>query len=118
MNILNYILVALLFVAVDSIWLYLGSGLSQSMIQAIQGSPLKLRMWAGAVVYIALAYLATLPKNNTDAFLLGFSTYAIYDFTNYSILDNYSLKFAVMDTTWGGILMTVVWNASNYFKLL
>jgi uncharacterized membrane protein len=118
MNILNYILVALLFVAVDSIWLYLGSGLSQHMVQAIQGSPLKLRIWAGAVVYIALAYLVTLPKNNTDAFLLGFSTYAIYDFTNYAILDKYSLKFAVMDTTWGGILMTVVWNLGNYFKLL
>jgi uncharacterized membrane protein len=118
MNILNYIFVALLFVAVDSIWLYLGSGLSQSMIKDIQGSPLKLRMWPGAVVYIALAYLVTIPKNNTDAFLLGFASYAIYDFTNYAILDKYSLQFAVMDTTWGGILMTVVWNLSGYFKLL
>ena len=118
MNILNYILVALLFVAVDSIWLYLGSGLSQHMVQAIQGSPLKLRIWAGAVVYIALAYLVTIPKNNTEAFLLGLTTYAIYDFTNYSTLDKYQLKFALMDSLWGGLLMTVVWNLSGYFKLL
>ena len=106
MKLFNYIFVGLLFVAVDSIWLILGSGLSQSMIKDIQGSPLKLRMWAGAVVYIALAYLVTIPKNNTEAFLLGLTTYAIYDFTNYSTLDKYQLKFALMDSLWGGILMT------------
>ena len=118
MNILNYILVALLFVSVDSIWLFLGSGLSQSMISAIQGAPLTLRYLPAVVVYIALAYLVTIPKNNTEAFLLGLSTYAIYDFTNYSTLNKYSLKFALMDSTWGGILMTVVWNAAGYFNLL
>ena len=84
MNIVNYVLVALLFIAVDSPWLYFGSKFSQPMILAIQGAPLVLRYWPSAVVYIALAYLVTIPKNNTDAFLLGFSTYAIYDFTNYA----------------------------------
>ena len=118
MNILNYILVALLFVAVDSIWLFLGSGLSQSMISAIQGAPLTLRYLPAVVVYIALAYLVTIPNNNTEAFLLGLSTYAIYDFTNYSTLNKYSLKFALMDSLWGGVLMTVVWNVAGYFKLL
>ena len=118
MNILNYILVALLFVAVDSPWLILGSKFSQPMILAIQGVPLKLRLWAGAIVYIALAYLVTIPQNNTDAFMLGFATYAIYDFTNYSTLEKYSLKFALMDSVWGGILMTIVWNIASSFKLL
>ena len=118
MNILNYILVALLFVAVDSPWLILGSKFSQPMILAIQGAPLSLRYLPSVVVYIALAYLVTIPKNNTDAFLLGFATYAIYDFTNYATLDKYNLQFAVMDSLWGGILMTSVWNIAGYFKLL
>ena len=118
MNLLYSIFIALLFIGVDSIWLFLGSGLSQSMILDIQGSPLKLRLWAGAVVYIALAYLVTIPTNNMEAFLLGLSTYAVYDFTNYSILDKYSLQFALMDSLWGGILMTIVWNVGGYFKLL
>lgn len=117
MNILNYILVALLFVAVDSPWLILGSKFSQPMILAIQGVPLKLRMWAGAIVYFALAYLVTIPTNNTDAFMLGFATYAIYDFTNYATLSKYSLRFALMDSIWGGILMTIVWNITRSFNL-
>lgn len=118
MNILNYIYIALLFIAVDSVWLFLGSSLSHNMVKAIQGSPLVIRWLPAAVVYVALAYLVHIPKNNTQAFLLGLSTYAIYDFTNYAILDKYSLQFALMDSLWGGLLMTVVWNLSHYFKLL
>ena len=117
MNILNYILVALLFVAVDSPWLILGSKFSQPMIHAIQGTPLTLRMWPSAIVYIALAYLVTIPQNNTDAFMLGLTTYAIYDFTNYATLDKYSLRFALMDSLWGGILMTIVWNITRSLNL-
>ena len=107
---MNFILIILLFIAVDSIWLISGSSLSSKMVQDIQGSPITIRFLPAVIVYVALAYLVSIPKTSKEAFLLGLSTYAIYDFTNYAILKNYSLQFALMDTIWGGILMTIVWN--------
>ena len=107
---MNFLFIILLFVAVDSIWLISGSSLSSRMVQDIQGSPITIRFLPAVIVYVALAYLVSIPKTSKEAFLLGLSTYAIYDFTNYAILKNYSLQFALMDTIWGGILMTIVWN--------
>ena len=107
---MNFLLIILLFIAVDSIWLIGGSSLSSRMVQDIQGSPITIRFLPAVIVYVALAYLVSIPKTSKEAFLLGLSTYAIYDFTNYAILKNYSLQFALMDTVWGGILMTIVWN--------
>ena len=107
---MNFLLIILLFVAVDSIWLISGSSLSSKMVQDIQGSPITIRFIPAVIVYVALAYLVSIPKTSKEAFLLGLSTYAIYDFTNYAILKKYSLQFALMDTVWGGILMTTVWN--------
>ena len=107
---MNFLLVILLFIAVDSIWLISGSSLSSRMVQDIQGSPITIRFLPAVIVYVALAYLVSIPKTSKEAFLLGLSTYAIYDFTNYAILKKYSLQFALMDTIWGGILMTIVWN--------
>ena len=107
---MNFLLIILLFIAVDSIWLISGSSLSSKMVQDIQGSPITIRFLPAVIVYVALAYLVSIPKTSKEAFLLGLSTYAIYDFTNYAILKKYSLQFALMDTIWGGILMTIVWN--------
>jgi uncharacterized membrane protein len=107
---MNFLLIIILFIAVDSIWLIGGSSLSSRMVQDIQGSPITIRFLPAVIVYVALAYLVSIPKTSKEAFLLGLSTYAIYDFTNYAILKNYSLQFALMDTIWGGILMTIVWN--------
>lgn len=107
---MNFLLIILLFIAVDSIWLISGSSLSSHMVQDIQGSPITIRFLPAVIVYVALAYLVSIPKTSKEAFLLGLSTYAIYDFTNYAILKKYSLQFALMDTIWGGILMTIVWN--------
>ena len=107
---MNFLLVILLFIAVDSVWLIGGSSLSSKMVQDIQGSPITIRFLPAVIVYVALAYLVSIPKTSKEAFLLGLSTYAIYDFTNYAILKKYSLQFALMDTIWGGILMTIVWN--------
>ena len=107
---MNFLLIILLFIAVDSIWLIGGSSLSSRMVQDIQGSPITFRLVPAVIVYVALAYLVSIPKTSKEAFLLGLSTYAIYDFTNYAILKKYSLQFALMDTIWGGILMTIVWN--------
>jgi uncharacterized membrane protein len=88
------------------------------MIARIQGSPLRLRLAAAIPVYVALAFLVQLSKSRLDAFLIGWATYAVYDFTNYSTLANYDLKFAVADSLWGGVLFTIVYEVGSYFHLL
>ena len=117
MNFLSYFATMAIIIAVDLPWLMLGSKTSKSMILSIQGSELVLRWFPALVVYFALAYLAHLPTSNIEAFLLGLCVYAVYDFTNYATLKNYSLKFAVMDSLWGGVLFLIVFNILKYFKL-
>jgi len=113
----NYIITILLIIAVDLPWLAIGSKTSKAMILSIQGSELQIRWLPGLLVYIALAYLVHLPKSSQEAFLLGLCTYAVYDFTNYATLRNYSLRFAVMDSLWGGILFLIVYQLLKYFKI-
>ena len=40
--------------------------------------------------------------------LLGFVIYAIYDFTNYGTLANWSLKLSIIDILWGSFLSGLV----------
>ena len=110
------IFLPLLILIVDLPWLMLTSANSQKMIRSIQKSDLKIQILPAAVVYIALAYLVTLPKNPKDAFLLGLCTYAVYDFTNLATLKNYSLQFAIIDSLWGGVLFLIVHYIIKLYK--
>lgn len=109
------LLLAIIIILVDIPWLWGSSGWSGQMVRNIQGSPIQFNYAAALVVYIALGYLATIPKSYQEAFLIGFTTYAVYDFTNLAILKNYDLGFAVADTFWGGILFTIVYGIRKTF---
>ena len=101
-------LLAILIFLIDIPWLYTVSGWSGDMIRDIQGSALQMKIWPAVVVYLALAYLATIPRSHLEAFLMGSSIYAVYDFTNLATLKNYQLPFAIADSLWGGILFLIV----------
>lgn len=54
-------------------------------------------------------------KNSTDfkqtlieAFLFGIVLYGVYDTTNYATILKYDSRVAIIDTMWGGILLTIV----------
>ena len=111
-----YVFLPFIILVVDLPWLAITSTNSQKMIRSIQKSDLELRIAPALVVYVALAYLVTLPKNAKDAFLLGLCTYAVYDFTNYATLKNYSLRFAIMDSIWGGVLFVIVHYIIKFYK--
>lgn len=114
----NLIPLALLFILCDIPWLYATSSHAQSMIKKIQGMPLEIR-WGGALpVYLALAFLVQQAASTADAFAIGLSTYAVYDFTNYATLAKYDLSFAVADSIWGGVLFTLVRSVAVYLNLL
>jgi uncharacterized membrane protein len=59
----------------------------------VQGSPIKLNILAAVFTYIflifALNYFILREKRSVmDAFLLGISIYAVYEFTNLSLIKN------------------------------
>jgi uncharacterized membrane protein len=108
-----------LFVVCDAPWLYATSGAAEKMIVKIQGgAPLAVR-WTGVpVVYLALGYLVLQAASTAQAFMIGLCTYAVYDFTNYTTLANYDLKFAIADSLWGGVLFSIVREVGLRLNLL
>lgn len=47
--------------------------------------------------------------------LLGFFSYAMYDLTNLTFINNYSLKFTLVDIAWGTFACSIVAINSFYF---
>lgn len=105
----TFALAFVLLLLVDFLYLSVISGPALRMFQAIQGSPVTFNYVAAAIVYVALAYLITLPSidSASKAAALGAATYAVYDFTNLAIFRNYTVKFAIADTVWGGALFAI-----------
>jgi len=112
----DVIISSILIAVLDIPWLLLTQEYVGKMIQSIQGSPLTMRLYAAPIVYLALGYLLRFPKTVYEAFAMGFSVYAVYDFTNYATIAKYKLPFAIADSTWGGILTGVAWSIKQ--KLL
>ncbi len=111
-NIKNIILLAIIFVLVDAGFLYLMSNNFQTMIQKIQGSPLKMKLIPTIFCYIILIssiYYFIVYKNGSycDAFLLGFFIYGVYETTNMAIFKDWSAKVGLIDLSWGGFLFLI-----------
>ena len=111
-NIKNIILLAIIFVLVDAGFLYLMSNNFQTMIQKIQGSPLKMKLIptiSSYIILISSIYYFIVYKNGSycDAFLLGFFIYGVYETTNMAIFKDWSAKVGLIDLSWGGFLFLI-----------
>jgi uncharacterized membrane protein len=113
----NIIIIAVLIAAIDLPYLTMTAANFKPMVQAIQGSPLVFRYAAAIPVYLALGYLLSLASSWKEAALIGGATYAVYDFTNYATLKNFTLKFALQDTLWGATLFGISYSVGKYFKI-
>ena len=105
----NVFLLSAILLIIDMAYLSMISKKFGSMIKDIQGSEMKVRWDSALIVYAFLIFqlyhfILQQEKTEYDAFLLGLTTYGVYDFTSYALLDNYNLPTAIMDTIWGGIL--------------
>jgi uncharacterized membrane protein len=96
----------ILFV-VDLFWLLTGGIYARKMTEIIQGEPVRFRAFSAIVVYLFLAYMLLETTSYKQAFIYGVSIYAVYDFTNHALLENYDIKFALADSLWGGILFVL-----------
>jgi uncharacterized membrane protein len=108
----NYLLAAIVFVILDGFYLNFVKNYFNKQIKLIQGSPIQIRLIATAITYIFLIFglnyfIIRKHRSVKEAALLGLVIYAVYEFTNYSILKDWSLLTVIMDTTWGTILFAL-----------
>lgn len=113
---MDYIIPAFSMLALDSLYLSnIGGPLFAKMIKGIQKEDMKLNVFGAIGSYILLIlvlykFIILERKPLSDAFLLGFCVYGIFDMTNIAIFKNYQLIPALVDTVWGGVLFyTVTW---------
>ena len=103
------ILTTVVLLGLDMIYLKLTGGHFNTLVKSIQGSKLTLQMVPAVLAYITLVfslYYFIIRENRkiTDAMLLGWSIYLVYDFTNKAIFDKWNWETVVLDGVWGGIL--------------
>jgi uncharacterized membrane protein len=100
---------AIVFVALDFMYLNLIKNYFSKQIERVQGEKMEVNFLGAAICYIfliaGLNYFIIEPKKSVyDAFLLGIVIYGVYETTNYSLFKNWSIITVFMDTLWGGIL--------------
>jgi len=91
----------------------------KKMIPAIQGDPLVVNKLYGFVAYVLLALsisIFSIPNIRDTAVMrdsiyyggsLGIIIYGIFDFTNLSIFKKYNFRVGIIDTCWGGLLLSI-----------
>lgn len=114
-----YFLSALVFFALDMIWLGV---VAKRFYRAHIGGLLRPEVnWPGAIIFYlifiaGIAYFATVPSVAKGSVmqaaiaggLFGFVTYATYDLTNYATMKDFPLIVAFVDMIWGSFLSCAV----------
>ena len=108
-NIKNVFLPFFVMLLLDFVYLSTTGWFFSNMIKKIQGTQIKLNISGLIITYLVIFmcyYYFIIKKNGStfDAFMLGFTTYGIYEMTNFTIIDNWNWKAVILDTLWGGIL--------------
>ena len=117
MNILIKSLISIIIVLLlDIIWLNINHQLYNGMIKGIQFKNITINIYGAIIAYILMFmsfYFIIYPNINSDknknvfqialkhGALSGLILYGIYNFTNYSILENYKINISIIDTLWG-----------------
>ena len=118
----SFIVSSVVLVLVDSVYLYfIGKPVFDKTVMAIQNSALVVNLAPAVFTYILMAillnyFIISVNKSPFDAFILGFCTYGIFDFTNMAIFKKYNLRTAITDTLWGAILFFSVTSITYYIK--
>lgn len=105
-------LLLIVLLILDAIFLYIMSNQFSKLILNIQRTPMKLNIGYALLVYVFIViqlYYFIILKNGTllEAFMLGLTTYGLYEFTSAAVFDKWNYKLAIIDTLWGGILYSL-----------
>ena len=124
-TIVKYIISALVFTLIDGIYLSLMKNYFNNLVVKIQATPIKFRYLGAVATYafltFAIYYFILSDKSKTllDAFILGLVIYAVYEFTNYTLLRGWNIETVIIDTSWGALLfvLTTIISRQIYKRL-
>ena len=95
----------------DSIYFYVFGNYFKKVLEKVQKSKLKLKYLIMLCTYLLMAftvyYFSVVKKFDLfDMFVLGLVIYGIYELTNYTTFENWSLNMVIIDSVWGGIIFS------------
>jgi uncharacterized membrane protein len=105
----QYLSSGVIFVLLDTCYLYLIKNYFDNQIKSVQGSPIQINYVGAIITYIFLIFglnyfILDKKKSIKEAMLLGFVIYGVYEFTNLAIIKKWNVLTTVLDTAWGAIL--------------
>jgi len=109
----------LIMVILDGVYLTAVKKHFENQILIVQGKPMSVLMLPVIITYVILIFglyyfIIKQHKSVTDAALLGFVIYGVYEFTNKSIIKEWTYFTAILDVVWG----TILFGTTTYlFKL-
>ncbi len=114
------VLITVLVMIIDSLWLQLTSeSVYMPVLTRIQGQrpnmgarwPAALACWillAIGIQFYVLDQSVNLTEIMKNSFWFGLIVYGVYNLTTYLTMNQYDLKVAMIDTTWGIVLSLLV----------
>jgi uncharacterized membrane protein len=104
----------------DFLYLSAFSQFFNTLVQSIQGSPIKLNLAGAVLCYIFLIFglnyfIIDRKASPADAFLFGLVIYGVYETTNYALLKKWKPQAVALDTLWGGVLFAITTKITYYF---
>ena len=110
---------SILMLGLDIMYLGTTRNYYGSVVQSIQKSPMRVRLFSAALTYLIMIiglYYFILSENRhpLEAFLFGIVIYGVYEFTTYAIFNNWTPFAVVLDTIWGGCLMAMTTFFTQY----
>ncbi len=112
----KWVILLLLVVIIDFVYLWLTSGPFMEMINVIQGKGSKIKIMGAVFCYLAIVIMIGmfgLDRKWWEVWLLGATTYTVYDSTNYALFEKWNKLIAIQDVLWGGTLFVIVTQLYN-----
>lgn len=108
----NILLLSVIFLLIDSGYLYLMKDKFNKIVKVIQNKNLQLNLTYTLACYaflISSIFYFVINKDGTlrDAFFLGLFIYGVFETTNLAIFNKWDPIVATVDTIWGGILFSL-----------
>ena len=113
LNLKILVLSSIILLIIDLTYLSFIGKYYGKMIKEIQGSEMNTKKIPAAICYLLLIIsvnyfiLHDTKRGYLDAFILGFVIYGVFDSTNQAIIKKWNPYLSIIDTIWGGILMTL-----------
>jgi uncharacterized membrane protein len=113
-------IISALMLVLDFTYLYLFKDFMLPILKNIQKADVKVNIMSALACYIILVsglYYFIIRKKAPikDAFLLGVLINGVYETTNYAFFKNWSPLLVILDTLWGGILLSTT--TFLYYKI-